>query len=82
MNRLPNNALYRWITYFLIFTFFVTSIPLPPARAVDIKNLLANPSQADPFTTNVPNLREGLFELIHKKEMSIIDRHVQETGVS
>ncbi|MBW2096550.1 MAG: hypothetical protein JRI80_16890, partial [Deltaproteobacteria bacterium] len=77
----PYGLLYRWILPLLVTLCIGTSIHFPRAQAFDIDFLLKNPEKVDPFTVNVPEMREALFDKLNQQEMNIIQRHVQETGV-
>lgn len=60
---------------------FVVSLIGPSiAMASDAGALLNNPETADPFSVNIPRLREGQFQHMAKVEREIIKRHVRETG--
>lgn len=81
MERGTRGSLRRVLALGTALVFTITGLPCPPARAATAEELLADPGRADPFTTDVTQLREGLFETLKQQERAIVQKHVRETGV-
>ncbi|HOW58985.1 MAG TPA: hypothetical protein PLO78_04585 [Candidatus Omnitrophota bacterium] len=81
MKKTNFHLLRRFFSGAIAFVFLITNLQLPFAYAATAEELLADPSRVDPFTTDVPKLRENFFETLHHQEKAIIQKHVQETGI-